>query len=79
MMSLETRVNGFLIGYTYILNKGQVDIENASNIYDIEHHRMGKKPSVINFKVIHNFEDGFEKLSLIIYERIDEILKNKKN
>lgn len=79
MISLETKVNGLLIGCAYIVNKGQVDNGDGPCVYSVEYYRMGKEPAILNFKVVHHSEDGFEKLSLIIYKKIDNILKNKRN
>jgi hypothetical protein len=33
MLSIETRVNGMLIGYAYVVNKGQADIDNDKNCF----------------------------------------------
>ena len=75
-MSIETKINGVLIGYTCIVNKGQIQ-EGALHRYSVNHYRFGKQPSSFQFDVVHNREDGFEKLSFIIYERINELLDKK--
>jgi len=74
-MSIETRVNGNLIGYVHIRNVSQVDDENF--IYHVEYHQFDKGSKVINFDVAHKKSNSSEKLSLIIYQEINRILKKK--
>lgn len=78
MLSIETRVNGTLINYTYVHNEGQ--ISNGDYLYSVEHHRFNREPQVINFKIKHKREELAEKLILKVYQEINKILikRNKK-
>lgn len=78
MLSLETRVNGELIGYAYVNKKQQADIHNSKNyIYYVEYHKIGLRSKVIHFRIVHNVEEGAEKLVLKVYQEIDKILKKE--
>jgi hypothetical protein len=59
MLSIETRVNGALIGYTCIVNKGQIQDSNLRR-YSINHYRFDKQPSSLQFDVVHNQEEGLK-------------------
>lgn len=72
--SLETRINGQLIGFAYGVNKGLQS--NSKDLYEIEYHRITKEPSIIKFNILHNPEEGIEKLSSLIYNKINQELKN---
>jgi len=74
-MSIETKVNGNLIGYAHIKNTSQIDGENF--MYHVEYHQFDKGSKVINFDVVHKKSDSSEKLSLIVYQRVNKILKQK--
>jgi len=74
-MSIETRINGNLIGYAHIRNTKQIDDENF--IYHVEYHQFDKGSRVINFDIVHKRADTPEKLSLIIYQKINKMLKQK--
>ncbi len=76
MMSIEAKINGNLIGHVYIHNILFGD-NGGNDIYKVEYYRPNQEPSVINFKIAHKKEDGPEKLSLIIYQEINKILKKK--
>ncbi len=73
MFTLETRINGMLMSFTYVHNTGE--ITKGIYSYSVEHHRIDKEPSVIKFKLNHSREDGAEKLALLIYKEIDKRLK----
>ena len=73
MLALETRINGIPIGFAYVVRKTSLD--NNDYIYAVEYHRIGRKPSVINFKIVHNRDEEAEKLSLLIYEELYKRLK----
>lgn len=78
MLSIETRINGNLIGVSYIHNESLVDNqEQGECIYFVEYHRMNKEPPVIRFNVKHKREEGAEKLSLLIYKELDKRLKRE--
>lgn len=74
MLSLETRINGILISYTSIENQ-LIDDGEGNFIYKVEHYRLDKKPSVIQFNILHKREEGAEKLALLIFREIDKRLK----
>lgn len=74
MLSLETRINGVLIGYINVHNEIMADKDN-NHIYNVDYYSFGKEPYKLNFKVKHNREEGAEKLLLLIYKEIDKILK----
>ncbi|MCX6747116.1 MAG: hypothetical protein NTU63_03215 [Candidatus Pacearchaeota archaeon] len=74
MLSLETRINGTLIGYTYI--KNELNQDNDGNyLYEVEHCRFDRKPNVIGFNLLHKREDGAERLLFLVYREIDKRLK----
>ena len=54
MMSLETRINGKLIGYAHIVNKTEVLMEDKviAN-YKVEYFRPENTPSVISFEITY--------------------------
>jgi hypothetical protein len=80
MLSIETRVNGQLIGYAYVLNKGQADIDNDKNcFYYVEYHKIGLKSQIMNFRVVHNREEDAEELSLLIYIEVCKRLKKRQS
>ncbi len=78
MLSLETRVNGVLIGCAYIHNESVQD-DKGNCLYNVEYHRFDRKPSVIRFNLTHKREEGAEKLILKIYEEITKRLKKGAN
>lgn len=76
MLSIETRINGILIGYASVTRKLQADLDNDKNyIYYVEYHKIGLKSRIINFRVVHNIDEGAEKLVLLVYQEIDKRLK----
>ncbi|VVB82291.1 Uncharacterised protein [uncultured archaeon] len=75
MYTLENRINGILIGFTYVQNEKEVGNGNYS--YSVQHYRINKTPSVIKFKIIHKRDEGAEKLSLLIYKEIEKIIKER--
>lgn len=75
MFSLETRVNGMLIGYAHVVRKIIIDWENY--IYYVEYFRPEREPSVIRFNITHKREEGAEKLVLKVYREIDKILRKE--
>ena len=78
MLSIETRINGTLIGVAYVHNEIYlIDKEEGECIYSVEYHRFNKEPSVIKFNVKHKREEGAEKLSLLIYRELDKRLKRE--
>jgi hypothetical protein len=80
MLSVETRVNGSLVGTAFVYNELSLDdnIEGEC-LYSVEYHRINKEPPVIKFKVKHRREEGIEKLSFLIYRRLDQRLKKESN
>ncbi len=79
MITLESRVNGELIYHIYAVNKSEVYSKKGVQTYHVKCYRVSKKPLLLNFKVTHNAEEGIEKLSLIIYKKLDNILKKNKD
>ncbi|MBS3085594.1 hypothetical protein J4225_02815 [Candidatus Pacearchaeota archaeon] len=80
MMSLETRINGKLIGYAHIVNKTEVLMEDKviAN-YKVEYFRPENTPSVISFEITYEKEGGAEGLALLIFKKISETLKKQPN
>jgi hypothetical protein len=78
MLSIETRINGNLIGVAYVHNESLIDdIGTGECVYFVGYHRMNKEPPVIRFNVKHKREEGAEKLSLLIYRELDKRLKRE--
>jgi len=75
MLSIETRVNGNLIGFAYVHN--EMIIEEGKTVYSVEYYRVNRFPDVLRFRVLHNPKEGAEKLSLLIYKGIDKRLKKE--
>jgi hypothetical protein len=76
MLSIETRVNGCLIGFAYVHNEMSLDGKDEGECkYSVEYHRVNREPSVIRFNIKHKREEGAEKLSLLIYRELDKRLK----
>ncbi len=78
MISLETRINGLLIGYAYIHNE-LVQDDKKNYLYNVEYHRFDRKPNLIKFSVMHKREEGAEKLLFLVYKEIDKRLKRHNN
>ena len=76
-MSLETRINGRLIGVAHIENTEVVDGEK-NYLYNVRYIRVTGNPAIIEFDVLHKREDGAEALALLIYKEIDKELKKRK-
>lgn len=79
MFSLENRVNGVLINFTYVHNEELIDDSGGTCVYYVEHHRINQKPKIIDFRVKHKRYEGAEKLALLIYQEIDKRLNNVKS
>jgi hypothetical protein len=78
MLSIETRINGTLIGVAYVHNELYLEgKEEGECVYLVEYHRLNKEPPVIRFNVKHKREEGAEKLSLLIYKELDKRLKKE--
>ena len=79
MISIETKVNGRLIGYANIVNTAiPCDGElKKCFVYSVEYHQIGRDGSITKFNVVHNPEDGIEKLTEIVYKEISKRLKRK--
>jgi hypothetical protein len=76
MLSIETRINGTLIGVAYVHNESLINETGEGEcVYSVEYHRINKEPPVIKFKIKHRREEGAEKLSLLIYTELDKRLK----
>ena len=76
MLSIENRVNGELINYTYVHNEELIDDSGGTCVYYVEHHRINQEPKVIDFRLKHKRSEGAEKLALLIYKEIDKRLKS---
>ncbi len=74
MISLETRINGNLIGHAYVENEMCLDTE-GNYLYNVRYMRPKGEPPVIEFNVQHKREDGVEILIFLIYEEIGKRLK----
>lgn len=48
----------------------------GNSFYDVKYYNFGENPYTFNFDVVHNREEGAEKLLLKIYQQVDKI-KNK--
>ena len=76
-MSLETRINGRLIGVANVRNT-LISDEPGYDLYEIKYLRMDGDPPIVEFNVLHKREDGAEALALLVYQEIDRELKNSK-
>lgn len=76
-MSLETRINGKLIAYTYIHNEGFLDEAQTTSLYYVEYHRIGENvnPKEFHFYLKHNRAEGVEKLTQLVYREVGKRLK----
>lgn len=72
-MSLETRINGRLIGIAEIRNV--LDVGEGNYSYEVKYHRMGKDSEIIEFDIVHKREDGAEALALMVYNKLEKELK----
>lgn len=80
MLSIETRVNGELIGCAHAVRKMQAYIDDDKKFYYyVEYHKIGLENRIVNFRVIHNPEEGAEKLILKVYQELAKILKREEN
>jgi hypothetical protein len=81
MISIETRVNGNLVSHVYIGNtRIPCDGElKGCFVYNAEYHQIGKDGYIDRFNVVHNPEDGIEKLTEIVYKEISKRVKQKIN
>jgi len=48
-MSIETKINGNLIGYASVENKGEVFKKEI--LYSVEYHFIGREPNVSEFNI----------------------------
>lgn len=69
MLTNEVRVNGRLIGHLYVLNL-QVTSEGKT-YYKVEYYQVGSGKT-IQTEVMHNQDDGAEKLIQLCMEKIIE-------
>lgn len=74
MLSIEMRVNGALIGYIDIRNQSKMD---GIYFYSVKYRKIGEKPRLLSFSVAHKREEGAEKLALLTYQKISELLKKE--
>jgi hypothetical protein len=72
MLSIETKVRGKIINFTYVHNEKL--IKNNTYEYYVEHHRVNLEPKIIEFKIQHKQDEGAEKLLLLIYKEISKRL-----
>lgn len=77
MLSLETRVNGVLIGLVNVKNE-MISDGKKNYLYGVEAYGLGEDKYNFNFEIRHNRSDGAEKLLLKIYEKIDKIKRKMK-
>ena len=75
MMSIETRVNGQLIGYAQIIR--QFHLEKDTYLYSVEYHKIGIDAKIFSFDVTHDLTKGSERLTQIVYGEISKRLKTK--
>ena len=76
MLVLETRVNEKSIDIIRVVDKKL--IKSGEYEYFVECHRFTRKPSLIKFSIFHEMENGTEELSLRIYKRLYEKIKEYK-
>jgi len=77
MLFLEIQVNHLLIGQVHVFNKGRTGLDDKNNrLYKVQYkyHLDTKKPEVMNFEIVHNREEGVEKLILLVYQEINKRL-----
>jgi len=73
MLSIETKINGKLTGRVYVTNLHPMG--DGKYFYHVEYIQFDRKQKKINFEVIHDRENGMEGLSLLVYQKINEMLK----
>lgn len=78
MISIETRVNGVLLGYIYARNAKEVDEAKGIYTYEVEFYKPEGKPPLMEFSVRHKRDEGFEKLALIVYKEVNRRIKERK-
>jgi hypothetical protein len=75
MLSVETRINGCLVGCAYVHNEFSINDKETEGVYYVEYHRFDREPKVTEFRIKHKREEGAEKLLLLIYKELDKRLK----
>jgi len=76
MISLETRINGKLIGFASIINTEiPVEGEEGYFLYHVEYHRVEREPAVLKYSVVHRREDEADVLAELVYEGLQDALK----
>jgi hypothetical protein len=78
MLSIEMSVRCVSTGDVYAENMGVADPADADNPkiyrYHVVYHKYGPDARVLNFDITHNEEEGIEKLTSLIFQKIDTIL-----
>ena len=74
MITSEIKVNSDLIGHIYCVNKKEIKQEDCY-VYQGKFYRIGEGAIEITFSIKHKRKDGFEKLMLLIWKKINKELK----
>ena len=77
MLSLEVKINSELIGHAYVENQ-QIICEEGS-LYKVHYYMPGREPNMIKFDLVHNPDDGVEKLIFLIYQEINKNIDKAKS
>lgn len=74
MLTAEVKVNGALIGFLYIVNKGAVD-EKGTTLYSVEYYKPGTR-EVKSFNVTHFPPEG---ALVLLKKAISRALKEERD
>ena len=73
MLSVETKINGKLIGRARIENLRRMG--DGRYFYHVEYAQLDGEQKKLNFDVIHDREEGEEELVFLIYQEAVKRLK----